>query len=186
MRALLDTNIIIHREAPVGVNQSIGALFKWLDKAGYEKCIHPITINELKKHGNEKIRQGLAIKLDSYSTLKTVAPLANEVRAVSDEIDTNANDINDTRLLNEVFQGRVDILISEDKKIHTKALQLGIQDIIFRIDGFLEKIVSENPDLIDYSVLSVTKKHFGDIKGTSEKPPMSDASLSIADFQIFG
>jgi predicted nucleic acid-binding protein len=163
MRALLDTNIIIHREAPVGVNQSIGTLFKWLDKAGYEKCIHPITIDELRKHGNEKVRQGLAIKLESYSTLKTVAPLADQVQAVSDRFDANVNDINDTGLLNEVFQGRVDILVSEDKKIHTKARLLGIQDMVFRIDGFLEKAVSENPALIDYSVLSVTKKHFGDI-----------------------
>lgn len=163
MRALLDTNIIIHREAPVGINQSIGTLYKWLDKAGYEKCIHPISIDELKKHGNEKVRQGLAIKLDSYSTLKTVAPLAEEVQTVSDQVDANVNDINDTGLLNEVFQGRVDILVSEDKKIHTKARLLGIQDMVFRIDGFLEKVVSENPELIDYSVLSVTKKHFGDI-----------------------
>lgn len=62
-----------------------------------------------------------------------------------------------------MFQGRVDILVSEDRKIHTKALSLGIQDKVFRIDAFLEKVVSENPDLIDYSVLSVTKKHFGDI-----------------------
>ena len=163
MRALLDTNIDIHREAPRGVNQSIGTLFKWLDKARYEKCVHPITVNELQRHGNEATLKTLEIKLQSYSVLKTVAPLAPEVEAVSGKFDTNENDINDTRLLNEVFHGRVDILVSEDKKIHAKAASLGIQDLVFKIDGFLEKIVSEHPDLIDYSVLSVTKKHFGEI-----------------------
>jgi len=163
MRALLDTNIVIHREASTVVNQDIGTLFKWLDKAKYEKCIHPITVEELQKHDDEKKLNTLNIKLQSYSVLKTVAPWAKEVQTVSTKIDANANDINDTRLLNEVFQGRVDILISEDKKIHAKAIQLGIQEQVFRIDGFLEKVVSENPDLIDYSVLSVTKKHFGDI-----------------------
>ena len=30
MRALLDTNIVIHREATTAVNQDIGTLFKWL------------------------------------------------------------------------------------------------------------------------------------------------------------
>ncbi len=163
MRALLDTNIIIHREAPSGVNQSIGTLFKWLDKGGYEKCIHPITVEELEKHGNEKTRENLSIKLQSYSVLKTVAPMAKEVEAVSEKFDLDTNDKNDTLLINEVYQGRIAILISEDKKIHTKAHHLGIQDSIFRIDGFLEKVISENPELIDYSVLSVTKKHFGEI-----------------------
>lgn len=163
MRALLDTNIVIHREAPSGVNQSIGTLFRWLDKGGYEKCIHPITVEELEKHGNEKTRENLSIKLESYSVLKTVAPLAEDVLTVSEQFDVNVNDKNDTLLLNELFQGRIAILVSEDKKIHTKAQHLGIQDMVFRIDGFLEKVISENPGLIDYSVLSVTKKHFGDI-----------------------
>lgn len=163
MRALLDTNIVIHREATTAVNQDIGTLFRWLEKAKYEKCVHPITVEELQKHEDAGKRNTLYIKLQSYSILKTVAPLAEEVQAVSGRIDINENDINDTRLLNEVFQGRVDILVSEDKKIHDKAVQLGIQDRVYRIDDFLEKVVSENPDLIDYKVLSVTKKHFGDI-----------------------
>lgn len=37
MRALLDTNIIIHREASKTVNQDIGTLFKWLEKSHCEK-----------------------------------------------------------------------------------------------------------------------------------------------------
>lgn len=163
MRALLDTNIVIHREASTVVNQDIGTLFKWLDKVKYEKCVHPITIEELQKHSDQKKLDTLNIKLQSYSLLKTIAPLAGEVHAVSLEIDCNKNDRNDTRLLNEVFQERVDILVSEDKKIHKKAAHLGIQDQVYCIDGFLEKVVSEHPKLIDYNVLSVTKKHFGDI-----------------------
>jgi len=163
MRALLDTNIVIHREAAIAVNQDIGTLFKWLDKARYEKCVHPITVEELQKHENEKKLNSLNIKLQSYSLLNTVAPLADEVQSISQEIDSNENDQNDTQLLNEVFQGRVGILVSEDKKIHIKAARLGIQDRVYRIDGFLEKVLAENPDLIDYSVLNVTKNYFGNI-----------------------
>ncbi len=48
MKALLDTNIIIHRETSTVVNRDIGILFKWLDKAKYTKCIHPITISRNK------------------------------------------------------------------------------------------------------------------------------------------
>ena len=164
MKALLDTNIIIHRESPSGkISQDIGTLFKWLDKAQYEKFIHPITVAEFQKYSNQKVLNNLNIKLDSYLTLKTVAPLAKEVQLVSDDIDNDENDLNDTKLLNEVFQGRVDILISEDKKIHTKALSLNIQDRVYNINSFLERVVSENPNLINYDILSVNKEYFGNI-----------------------
>ena len=45
MRALLDTNIVIHRESRQATNYSIGNLFYWLDKLRYEKLIHPYTVN---------------------------------------------------------------------------------------------------------------------------------------------
>ena len=48
MRALLDTNIIIHRENTKATNYGIGLLFYWLDKLNYEKCIHPFVIEELR------------------------------------------------------------------------------------------------------------------------------------------
>jgi predicted nucleic acid-binding protein len=180
MKALLDTNIVIHREAATVVHQDIGTLFKWLDKAKYTKCIHPVTVGELQQHGDEKVAKTIRIKLESYSLLKTVAPLADQVKAVSDEIDINLNDRNDTKLLNEVFQGRVDILISEDKKIHIKADMLGMQDRVFTINAFLEKIVSEHPELINYNVLSVAKKHFGEID--LQDPFFDSFRLDYVDF----
>ena len=52
MRALLDTNIIIHRENTIVTSQTIGQLFYWLDKLHYEKLIHPLSMNELRKLHN--------------------------------------------------------------------------------------------------------------------------------------
>jgi predicted nucleic acid-binding protein len=163
MRALLDTNIIIHRETGRIVNRDIGILFKWLDKGKYTKCIHPITVEEITKNSNQETVKSFSVKLESYETLKTVAPLADKVKSAATGIDFTVNDSNDTILLNEVYCDRVDLLITEDKKIHKKAFLLGISDRIFTIDSFLEKVVSENPELVDYKVLSVTKKHFGNI-----------------------
>jgi len=163
MKALLDTNIIIHREAGRVVNQDIGILFKWLDKAKYQKCIHPITIEEINKNPNKDTVQTFNAKLDSYETLKTVTPLADDVAIVAVRFDISENDKNDTLLVNEVFNERVDVLISEDRKIHAKGRELNISEKIFTIDSFLEKIVSEHPDLVNYDVLGVTKKYFGEI-----------------------
>lgn len=163
MKALLDTNIIIHREAGRVVNQDIGILFKWLDKVRYDKCIHPVTVEEINKNSNKETVQTFNTKLDSYETLKTVAPLSDAVTKVATRYDRNENDRNDTILINEVFNGRVDVLITEDRKIHTKGKDLNISEKIFTIDSFLEKIVSEHPDLVDYNVLDVTKKYFGEL-----------------------
>lgn len=75
------------------------------------------------------------------------------LRSRKHKIDITPNDKNDTLILNEVFCDRVDILISEDKKIHTKAQLLGIAEKVFRIEQFLEKVTAENPDLIDYKAV---------------------------------
>jgi predicted nucleic acid-binding protein len=163
MKALLDTNIVIHRETYRVMNQEIGTLFKWLDKAKYTKYIHPITIQELNKNANEKTKDIFNAKLLCYEQLPTIAPLQKEIENVSLKIDVTDNDKNDTLLLNEVFSGRVDILISEDKKIHQKAELLNIDNKVFTIDSFLEMVVSEHPELINYDVLAVKQDYFGNI-----------------------
>lgn len=47
LRILLDTNVIIHREANTVINKNIGTLFNWIDKLKYEKYIHPLTKEEI-------------------------------------------------------------------------------------------------------------------------------------------
>lgn len=163
MKALLDTNIIIHREANRPINQDIGILFKWLDKAKYQKCIHSSTIEEINRNSNRSTAESFKIKIDSYEQLLTVAPMSEAVMTISEKFDTTNNDKIDSILLNEVFNNRVDILISEDKKIHFKANKLGIAEKVFKINSFLEKVYSENPALIGYNVLSVQKKLFGEL-----------------------
>ena len=163
MKALLDTNIIIHREANRIVSQDIGILYRWLDRGRYTKCIHSATIDEVKKNPNKETVDLFLVKLESYEVIKIPSPLQNEVKTVSEQFDTTDNDSVDTILLNEVFIGRVDILITEDKKIHRKALELRIQEKVFTIDSFLEKIFAEHPELIDYKVLNVQKLKFGRI-----------------------
>ncbi|WP_431293480.1 PIN domain-containing protein [Pedobacter sp. P26] len=163
MKALLDTNIIIHREAGRASNQDIGILFKWLDKAKYQKCIHPATVHEINKNPNKSTVDAFNIKMESYELLQTIAPMSPLVAMSSQKFDVNENDKIDSILLNEVFNDRVDLLISEDKKIHRKALELKISDRVYSINSFLEKIYAENPELVEYKVLSVEQKLFGDL-----------------------
>ncbi|NTU81951.1 MAG: hypothetical protein HGA45_21660 [Chloroflexales bacterium] len=163
MRTLLDTNILIHREASKVVHKDIGRLFYWLDKLGYEKCVHPLSLGEIRKHKDPSVVASFDIKMQNYHELRTQAPDNPIIQALRANFDTNANDAIDTSLLKEVLAGRVDLLITEDRKIHTKAQHLGIAERVFTIDAFLEKVTAENPALADYKVLSVKKVYFGDI-----------------------
>ena len=163
MKVLLDTNIVIHREAPRGVNQGIGVLYRWLDNLHYSKCIHPVTVKEIDKLRPSDTKDTFQVKLTSYNVLKVTSALHPDVQAACDPLDTNENDRNDTLLLNEVYNDRVDLLITEDKKIRRKARLLGIESRVYKIDAFLEKVTAENPGLVDYKVLSVRKELFGDV-----------------------
>lgn len=163
MRILLDTNIIIHREASKVINPDIGYLFQWIDKLKYVKCIHPLTIEELNRNKDVKTVETMNIKIQSYNIIKNLAPLNQRMLDVSAGIDTQENDLNDAKILNEVLEDRVDILISEDKKIHVKASLLGISEKVFKIQTFLEKVTSENPELVNYKVLAVKKVDFAEV-----------------------
>jgi hypothetical protein len=77
--------------------------------------------------------------------------------------DKDKNDKIDTKILNEVFSGRIDLLITEDKKIHKKAGLLDIAERVYTIESFIEKISAENPDLVEYRVLAVRKEYFGGV-----------------------
>jgi len=162
MRILLDTNILIHREATIVVHQSIGDLFNWLDRLEYKKCVHPVSIDEIQQYKDERIRKSFLTKINSYHILKTLAPLASEIKTLM-ERDATVNDLNDSKILNELFAERVDFLITEDQGIFRKAEQLGIAERVFTIESFIEKAVVENPELIEYPVPSVKKALFGNV-----------------------
>ncbi len=163
MKVLLDTNIIIHRERIQPIERDIGKLFFWLDKIGCKKYVHQVTINEIHKMQNTKRLEAFSIKLESYNLLHTIGKLSPEINSMMEKYDTNENDYNDSILLNEVYCGHLDILITEDRKIHRKAVELGIGEKVFTIECFLEKATTENPDLMDYNVLSVKREYFGDV-----------------------
>jgi hypothetical protein len=159
---LLDTNVLIHREARRVLRGDIGTLFLWLDRLHHEKCVHPDSLAEIEQHADPEVVQTLRIKLASYRVLKTRAADTPEIAALRSH-DVSANDRIDTSLLAEVAADRIDLLITEDRGIHRKAAGIGLAGRVFTIDAFLEKVTAENPALADYKVLAVRKSLFNEI-----------------------
>ncbi|MDR2515235.1 MAG: hypothetical protein LBD02_08560 [Christensenellaceae bacterium] len=100
--------------------------------------------------------------------MKAVAPLAAEVSTLADELDKDENDRIDTALLNEVFQKRVDMLITEDKKLRRKAERLGLSHKVLSINALIAFVTAENPNLVEYRALAVKKRLMGEIDVNNE------------------
>ena len=163
MRALLDTNIIIHRENKRVSNYSIGHLFRWLDRLKYDKIVHPYSINEIKKYRDSETQEAISVKLESYEVIKTVKEPDRAFLELIGLPEKSENDRIDDCLLFEVYSNRVDILITEDRKLRNKALKLGLSDRIFSINSFISVATAENPSLIEYKMLAVEKTYFGSV-----------------------
>ena len=168
MRVLLDTNIVIHRENNIVSNYSIGHLFRWLDKLRYKKIIHPYTIDEINKLQDPLRKEVLAVKLNSYEVIRTVKQPSIDFLSKLSCYKITANDEVDNTLLFESYIGRVDILITEDRKMLKKAKELGIQGKVLSINGFITFISAEYPSLVDYKMLAVSKEYFGNIEIESQ------------------
>lgn len=162
MKVLLDTNIVIHRETNKVFIDEIGILFNWLDNLKFEKCLHPASLLEFEKHKDAEIVRTIKLKANQYNVLKTESA---EVPAILElrKSDKSDNDKIDTSILKELLNNRVEYIITEDRGIHRKALVLGLEKKVFTIDSFLSKVRAENPDLVDYKVLSVKKEYFGNV-----------------------
>ncbi|WP_312102245.1 PIN domain-containing protein [Pygmaiobacter massiliensis] len=161
MRALLDTNIIIHRENKKATSQTIGQLFYWLDKLHFEKLIHPYTIKELRKYCDSEMQALYDSKIAAYTEMKNIAVQTSDYKKQLQDCPKTDNDCIDNQLLFEVFCGRADILITEDRKMRKKAERLGIDDKVYSINAFISKCTNDNPGMISYKALSVKKTTFG-------------------------
>lgn len=125
MKALLDTRIIVQKEVSKTANQDIDILYKWLDKANYTKCVHPITIQGIERFTPE---------LSYYERLNNLTPIQYFTKQ-----DSVKRDLEYILLFSQLMSGEVDILISDDQNIHAKVAKLGLSDYVFNSRTIIER-----------------------------------------------
>lgn len=160
-RALLDTNVLIWREAAQSPRQDIGQLFYWLDRLAISKCVHASSLAEIRRYHDQGVANAVLIRSQSYIALKTTAPLSGEIRKLFDAAP-NENTRVDVMLLNELACGRVDLLVTEDKGIHRAAEKLGIRGVT-NISDFVVSAKAAEPVLPEYQVQSIEKILIGNL-----------------------
>ena len=125
IRLLLDTNIIVYRESDNVYKENIGDLFNIIDNSPEMiKFIHPIIKKELLQNIYDKKRDLLIERLKCYNMLEKVSSHVNpEIMKITSAINKDENDVIDDIILNEIYNGNAEILITEDKKIKYKLLR---------------------------------------------------------------
>lgn len=162
-RYLVDTNIIIHRESQDAAMPLVGKLYNWLDRIFGKKFYHPLSKNEINKYADKKVVDSFEGKLNAYTELTPVEkgdPFFNRVIGLENE---DENSKNDSQLLLQVYMGRVDFLLTDDKGLLRKAQKLYLREKVLAPADFVHIMEQQNPDLIDYDVLSVQKERIGNI-----------------------
>lgn len=163
MTVLLDTNILIDRENPNQPQLAVNRLLLAIDKFGYEKFIHPASIEELNNYKDQKQRDILISKLASYQHIQVRPKLSTEfLLKLSGFATSGQNNIIDNELLFQIYDQRLNYLITEDRVMYKKAESLGIADKVFSIERFLQLYNQSFPDLVDYQVLAIKKTQFGE------------------------
>ncbi len=161
---LLDTNIITRRESSNNVSFEISKLFNWFDKKSVKKYIHQISRQEVSTYGDEKAKKIILTKLDSYEVLPNFSIETDEYfDHVVSRYAQDKNSINDNNLLREVYNGNIDILLTDDAVMLQKAQELYIRDLVITSAELLLYFETEYPQNLEYKMLAVKLKCFEDV-----------------------
>ena len=164
---LLDTNIIIQRESSNNVTFEVAELYRWLDNLGCKKVIHSATKQEISKYADKKILENMLCKLNAYGNINECKEEQKDFFEVTKLYPLNENSRIDNSLLLQVYAGKVDYLVTNDKEMLRKSDALYIRDHVVSTVEFLRKFEEAFPKLIEYRMLRVKKVLFSDVNYNS-------------------
>lgn len=161
---LLDTNIIIKRESSNNASFEIASLFNWFGKKNITTYIHSETKKELSKYSDEKIKQNMLTKLNSYNELPKFEFVEDEyfIQTIS-KYSQDPNGLIDNILLREIYDNNVKFLLTDDNLMLRKAEDLYIRDRVITSSELLKYFESSNPKNVEYKMLAVKLKDFSEI-----------------------
>ena len=152
---LLDTNIVIHRESSNNIAYEVMQLYKLIDNLKINKYLHEDIKDELSKHNDKSIKEVMLSKINAYNILPSLNVDDQLFLDIVSKYRKDDNGEIDNKFLYQVFKGKVDYFITEDKTLIQKAKDLYLDDVVLTCSNFMKKIEEQYPSMIDYPVLSV-------------------------------
>lgn len=149
MRILLDTNIIIPLEdSSKALDVSFSELVRLAHENNHQLLTHPASKDDIKRDSNEERRDISLSRIRKYPFLEH-PPLPYK-----DEIDRlglsqlSDNDRVDNVVLYAIYKDAANILVTEDRGVHKKAVILGIEDRVHYLQQateFLKRLHAKIP-----------------------------------------
>lgn len=137
MRILLDTNIFIHRETFAELPEKLQELQRLFSLSRVQVLIHPLSYSEIQRDANEERRKIHLSKLSAYPLLDNPPiPKENDAFIIS-EIGKKINHYIDKVILFAVYKDAVELLITEDKELISKASRYDLQKRVLNISDAL-------------------------------------------------
>ena len=147
MRVLIDTNVFIERERDQVVPEALQELEKQLRTEGHTILVHRLSKEEIRNYKNDERRERAESKIATYAELKLPKYPSSSDDGFRDVIG-EANSFNervDNALLYAVYSNQVDLLVTEDKGIHSKGEELSIGNKVFDIQEGRDYFQEEPP-----------------------------------------
>lgn len=166
---LIDTNIIIKRESVNNVSFEVAKLFNWFAKKKNRIFVHKLSKEEIANYGDEKVKQAVLTKLNSYDELPSFSYIKDSFfEYVVSQFSKDKNGEIDNKLLKEVYDGNVDLLLTDDNLMLKKAEQLYLRDKVLTSAELLSRFEHSDPKNIEYKMLAVKLKDFAEVNLDSQ------------------
>lgn len=138
MRVLIDTNIFISREADQVVSADLVDLHRILNELKTELLVHPLSIAELKNDKDDARKEVNLSKIRAYSIIDNPPnPTSDAKYSSSISEPKSEHDRIDNAILFCIYRNAVDFLITEDRELHKKAQNIGLEDRVFLVEEAL-------------------------------------------------
>jgi hypothetical protein len=144
LRAIIDTNIFIFRENYAILPENLQSLLNLLQRKDIQIVLHPLSVREIEKDNESERRAIVLSKIKTYQMIED-PPLVQNDEGFTRLIGKaeNDNQLVDDNLLYCIFRDAADILITEDKGIHSKSKQLRLSHRVLNVDQALSHLKSQ-------------------------------------------
>jgi hypothetical protein len=179
MKFLIDTNIFIPLEPTSHSEIESGTLtaaqFNRLTiESGHQVYVHPVTLLDIKQDQDQNRRKMREILFEKYPKLPDPPEVFSDLSNILGNPSPYTNDWIDNHLIAALASNAVDLLVTEDRKIHKKAQRLDLQERVTTVIdaiSILQNLFDRSP--IPPPAVKETKAHTLD-----ENDPIFDSFRS--------
>ncbi|WP_068688963.1 GNAT family N-acetyltransferase [Culturomica massiliensis] len=141
MKILVDTNILIHLEDNKVIDETFSKFYNLAISNNCHIFYHPFAVPEdILRDKNDERRNIILSKLGKYQKLNN--PAVSDQFFQSQLKNNCVNDQCDNEQLYQVYRNFVDLFITQDNGIHTKAQKLGLNNKVLNVQVALEYLKS--------------------------------------------